>query len=126
MPHWIVKHHRKILNLLCCVAFTWQLFGMADEWINPVQKTTDITEKKLNDMKFPIIFKICMKPGFNVAALNREGYASITDYFLGQSRYNSSIYGWAGHTNTSETRNTVDAIYQKIQNFPEAEKAVYG
>ena len=125
MNKLIVEHGWKILTLLCCLAFTFQLFGIVKEWINPVQKTTDITEKKLNDMKFPIIFKICMKPGFNVAALKKEGYASVTDYFLGQSRYNSSIYGWAGHTNTSETRGTVDTIYQKIQNFPEVEKALY-
>ena len=120
----IVKHGWKILNLLCCLAFTWQLSGIVDEWINTVQKTTVMMEKKLQDMKFPIIFKICMKPGFNVTALKEEGYKNIYSYFYGLSRYNSSLYGWAGHTNTSKTRSTVDAIYQKVQNYLKVEKAV--
>ena len=124
MHQLIVKHGWKILTLLCCLAFTFQLFGIVKEWINPVQKTTDITEKKLNDMKFPIIFKICLKPGFNRTVLREEGYLGPVAYFLGQSRYNHSVYGWAGHTNTSNTRNTVDAVYQKVQNFPAVEKAL--
>ena len=110
--------------MLCCIAFSWQLYGILDDWINPSLKTTDITEKQLEDLKFPIIFKICMKPGFNTTALKEEGYAGISKYFRGQSSYNSSVYGWAGHTNTSEIRTTVDAVYQKVQHFPNVETAI--
>lgn len=88
-------------------------------------KTTDITEKQLKNLQFPIMFKICMKPGFNTTALKEEGYAGISEYFLGRSRFNSSVYGWAGHSNTSEARSTVDDVYQKVQYFHRVEKAIH-
>ena len=47
---------------------------------------------------FPVVFKICIKPGFNSDGLKYVGYSDIWSYFVGESRYNSSLIGWAGHT----------------------------
>ena len=112
----------KILRNLFCFCFTWQLYGIIYEWIHPSQQTTDIREMKLINMDFPVIFKICINPSFNQAAIREEGYAGVKTYFRGRSRFNSSIYGWAGHTNTSEPRDTVDNIYKKILDFHEPEQ----
>ena len=65
-----------------------------------------------------------MKPGFNTTALKEEGYAGISEYFLGQSRFNNSLYGWAGHTITSEVRDTVADVYQRVQYYPRVEDAI--
>ena len=67
-----------------------------------------------------------MKPGFNSSALKEEGYESISEYFMGRSRYNSSLYGWAGHYNNSNTKDSVEGVYQKVQYFPIAENALNG
>ena len=108
MKSFIGKHHWKIINTLCCAAFIWQFYGVLHDWIVPTQKTTDMTKKNLNDFDFPIIFKICVQPGFNITALKDEGYSGINEYFLGKSRFNNSLYGWAGHNNASGTRGTVE------------------
>merc|ERR1712142_674386 len=117
----IIKHHWKVLNILCCAALFWQLFGIFNEWLRPSQETIRITEKNLEDIDFPLTMKICPDSGFNLTALREEGYDSAWFYFIGQSRYNSSIFGWAGHTNTSETRGTVEQIYHNVVNFPTPE-----
>ena len=92
------------------------------EWLYPSQETIRITEKKLSNIEFPLVIKICPSPGFNYTAVKEEGYYSIWAYFLGESTHANetiyNMYGWAGHTNTSETRGTVDKIYQKVANFP--------
>ena len=88
------------------------------------KKNPDITEVQLKDLTFPIIFKICMKPGFKTTALKEEGYAGISEYFLGQSRFNNSLYGWAGNTNMSNTRDTMEDIYKRVQYYPRLEDAI--
>ena len=120
IKQFVRQHHWKGLNLVCCVALTWQMSGIFSEWLHPTQETVRITEKKLSDIPFPLTIKICPDPGFNYSAVKEEGYESIWSYFTGDSNYsiNHSVIGWAGHTNTSETRGTVDGIYQKVANFP--------
>ena len=120
MYDYILKNHWKLLNLLCLFAFTWQLSGIMGEWINPSQQTTQITETSLDNIDLPLI-KLCLNPAFNTTALQEEGYQFISSYFQGKSRYNSSIFGWGGHTNNSDdTRGAVEDIYQKVQIFPTA------
>ena len=66
--------------------------------INP-SKTLVMTEKKnFSEVEFPLIFKICIRPGFNETEVKNLGYRTSWEYLLGRSRYNGSIYGWAGHT----------------------------
>ena len=58
-----------------------------------------MTEKrKLSEIEFPVVFKICINPGFYEDQLNKAGYSKVGFYFDGISKYNDSIIGWAGHT----------------------------
>ena len=117
---FVRQHHWKVLNLVCCVALTWQVCGIFSEWLHPTQETVRITEEKLSDIQFPLTIKICPDPGFNYSAATEEGYDSIWAYFTGDNENNHRTggFGWAVHTNTSETRGTVDEIYHKLANFP--------
>ena len=54
--------------------------------------------KMANVPEFPVVFKVCIKPAFDLGSLNASGYRSEYDYFLGRSKFNSTIFGWAGHT----------------------------
>ena len=112
--------------MICCLAFTWQVYEIVDSGIHSQQAVTGIKKKKLQDMDFPVVFKICPDPAFNITLLKKEGYAKISGYFRGESRFNKSIYGWAGHTNTFETRDSVENIYHKVQRFPTPEKIIKG
>ena len=48
----------------------------------------------LDKMKFPVVFKICFKPGIDLEKLQELGYDSVWGYFSGQSRFNNSVFGW--------------------------------
>ena len=125
MLEYTLKNQMKLLNFLCLFSFTWQLSGILGEWIKPSQQTTQITEINLDNIELPLI-KLCLDHAFNTTALQEEGYQDIPAYFHGKSRYNSSIYGWGGHTSTSHTRGAVDQIYQKVLNFPTANSFLKG
>ena len=83
---------------MCLVAFLYQLGALVYSYANPNQTITKIEKKNLNEMKFPVIFKICIKPGFDAEELLRAGYKQAARYFVGESRYNKTLVGWAGHT----------------------------
>ena len=53
---------------------------------------------------FPIIFKICVDETVNKSSRYKNvGYQDSFDFFNGQSMYNSSIFGWTGHTQNGST-----------------------
>ena len=120
MLQFCAKYYWKFLTCLCIIALAWQLYSIIVERIEPSNRATEITEKKLGDWEeFPILFKICPDPAFNTAASREGGYDSIFEYFTGESRFDETIFGWAGHTNASTDNDTVEVFYQKIINFPD-------
>ena len=111
----LVKLYKyKILTYLCWVAFACQLFTIGYNLFYPSQKTTEIQKTELG--LFPLVFKICPKPAFNISAVRSEGYQDVWNYFLGISLYNKSVFGWAGHANTSggNKNKGVGQVYQDI------------
>ena len=95
---WILRQSWVLIYAMCLVAFLYQLGTLIYSYANPNQTITKIEKKNLNEMKFPVIFKICIKPGFDTEELLRTGYKQAARYFVGESRYNKTLVGWAGHT----------------------------
>ena len=97
------------VNTACSMIFLVHVckIGLAIKNQGPTELRRNVM--KLQDMeKFPVLFKLCPKPGgFNVSSLKEEGYNDIADYFYGFSRYNKSLYGWAGHTRNGSVRSSV-------------------
>ena len=85
--------------------------------VNQKDVLTEIEWAKLSEIEFPLIFKVCMKPGFDDQALNDMGYANNMAYFTGQSRFNSSIFGWAGHTPDGKVLSNVSGKQKFFCNF---------
>ena len=87
-----------LIRFLCLVAFLIQTSTLINGMLNP--KETLIGTKKVDfeKIEFPLIFKICIKPGFNDTELRNLGYLNSLTYLLGISRYNKSNFGWAGPT----------------------------
>ena len=73
-------------------------------------------ERDFHEIEFPLTIKVCVSPGFNDTALQEVGYTDTFYYFLGESRYNDSIYGWGGHTNTSEVFGSVLGVLERVKN----------
>ena len=45
------------------------------------------------------------------------GYKDTWGYFLGQSRFNKSLFGWAGHTKQSGTIKSVEEVLEHVSDF---------
>ena len=69
-----VKYAWIVVNAICMFILTFQLCIVLDGYINPTVTHTWEKDVKLEDMEFPVVFKICVIPGFNTAALNEAGY----------------------------------------------------
>ena len=96
-----------LANLVCTAILAFQLGHVLEGYVNPTITRTWEKEVALEDIDFPVTIKICVIPGFNQTALNEVGYEDTWGYFVGQSRFNDSVFGWAGHTKDSETIGTV-------------------
>ena len=60
-------------------------------WVN-------IADVPLTDLKeFPLVLQVTIHEGFDVEAVEKEGYRNVEDYFEGRSKFNMSTIGWRGH-----------------------------
>ena len=49
--------------------------------------------------------------------MNEVGYEDTWRYFLGQSKFNQAVFGWAGHTEDSGTIGTVSEILARVSDY---------
>ena len=106
-----------LVNLLCIAFCSLQLFHILEGFANPSLTRTWEEEVALKDIEFPLTIKICVIPAFNETALNERGYYDTWFYFLGQSAFNDSLYGWAGHTEGLGTVDTVGKVLEQVGNY---------
>ena len=94
-----LKKYLWLLIKTCCyLACILQVAFLIVEQISPTQTETSTKEVKMEEIEFPVIFKICFKNSFDLDKVKEAGYKSVWDYFKGESKFNDSLYGWAGHT----------------------------
>ena len=91
--YWLIIHFGFFL------AFLAQFASIVQDLLHPSQTTTSIQEHKVTEI--PILFKICVNPGFNLTKIKEEGYTNTYEYFLGHSKYSNTSYGWSGNNNYS-------------------------
>ena len=110
------------VNIACILAATIQLACVLKQFLVPEQTNTSLENINLEDIKFPLVFKICSQPGFNVSAIREAGYGhrtiknDVANYFFGQSKFNFSIVGWAGHQNGSfVVENDVAEVFERVR-----------
>ena len=65
-----------IIRLFCFVAFFYQTYTLINGMINPSETLISMQERNLSDIRFPLIFKICIKPGFNETEVMNLGYST--------------------------------------------------
>ena len=63
-------------------------------------------------MEFPIIIKLCIESEDERSNefFENLGYEDITEFYWGLSRYNSSIFGWNGHTINGTTLGPTEGL----------------
>ena len=103
----------KIVNCLLLVACGLHIGYIVLNILNPEFPQVRLYKEELKNIEFPISFQICINE-FNLTNSTNEkyhqyGYDGMMGYFMGQSRYNSTIVGWAGHKqNHSKATFTVE------------------
>ena len=68
----------KFALLACVTAFLVQITTLADEMINPAQTVVNTHRLNLSQLEtFPLVFKLCIQPGYNQTALWEAGYSEV-------------------------------------------------
>ena len=106
-----------LINITCAGILAVQLVHVLTGYLKPTITKTWEKEMPLQDMDFPLVIKVCVNPGLNQTALKEIGYKDTWDYFLGRSSFNSSVYGWAGHTKNSGNIKSVKEISEHVSDF---------
>ena len=107
------RAYMKALNIIFSIVFLFHFLNMAYETLNPSLPVIEVYKKDLSQLEFPIVFKLCMTDVDQVRANTRYedvGYEDVDDFFLGESKYNETIYGWSGFTEYNEPLGSVEGI----------------
>ena len=75
--------------------------------INPKETLIKTQIMDFDKIDFPLIFKVCITPGFNTTELRTLGYRNSLAYLQGRSVFNRSTIGWAGHTADGQVASNV-------------------
>ena len=102
LRRWLCCNHHFLITLGCCVVFTIQLSFLIPGYIRPTQLNTVMERILLQEMEdFPLVFRVCVRPGFNISRLQELGYPSMEEYFWGWMDDNYTDIGWAGRGRNS-------------------------
>ena len=99
-----IKYCRKLnmyIEVSCFILFLIHISIIGYYQLYPTETSTRLSERKLDDLDFPVLFKICLNPAFNEDNIKEVGYYSLWSYFTGKGRWRNrngaAVYGWAGH-----------------------------
>ena len=81
-----------LLYLFCAISFVVQESFLVYHSLYPQNTVTNTGQKHLSHMDFPLVFKICLRPGYNRTVLRDVGYVDEWAYFAGCSRWAASGY----------------------------------
>ena len=79
---------RLLVYIISIIAFSIQFGNLIGNYSKQTVTNTNMEEKELKDIGFPLVLKICVTPGFNETAIKIAGYKNIFEFFLGKSMHN--------------------------------------
>ena len=89
------------MEIICFITFLIHISFIGYYELFPMETSTRFSERKLDAIDFPILFKICINPAFDEEKLQQFGYSSLWSYFKGKSSWSNKkkkMYGWSGHS----------------------------
>ena len=108
MVNQVFRRILKIINftlIIFCIINSCELIYRL---VNPRLPTNRVYKTALEDIEFPLSFRICLNYRFEIERYRDLGYDSRYDFYLGKSMYNKSLVGWNGHTKTGSTIGTTN------------------
>ena len=79
---------RLLIYTACFIAFVVQFGFVIGNFIKTTTTNTNVKERGLKDIGFPLVLKICVRPGFNETAIKNAGYKHSFDFFCGRTKIN--------------------------------------
>ena len=102
--HKIVISIKTLFVIICLVHISSITYFL----IYPEFPDIRIYKRDLQDIEFPLSFKICVSDVIGADKRYKNfGYTNDFDFFAGESMYNSSMFGWSGHTENGSSVGTV-------------------
>ena len=71
------------MHVACFAFFLLQMSLLINSRLHPEETISSTEQKRLSEIPFPVVFRICIKPAFNQEALQEAGYLSSWHYFAG-------------------------------------------
>ena len=99
----------RALNFIFVFVFIVHITTIVYQDLNPRHPSIKSYSKDLKDIEFPISFKLCVGERENATdKFRRLGYTNEMDFYHGRSRFNETILGWNGHTETMSTVGSIE------------------
>lgn len=98
----------RALNFIFVFVFIVHITTIVYQDLNPQHPSIKSYARDLKDIEFPISFKLCVGERENATdKFRRLGYTNEMDFYHGRSRFNKTILGWNGHTETLSTLGSI-------------------
>ena len=76
------------LKLFCITGFLVQTSVNVKNVFWNRETSVNIRDVKISEMNnFPLVFKLLLRPGYDIMSLEKEGYSDLDFYFHGYSKY---------------------------------------
>ena len=100
------KNMKIVINICLLVMSIVHISLILKESLNPEIPSLQINHKNIEDIQFPIIFKVCVHEEFEENGMFREnndkfnkfGYENKIKFDAGESMFNSGLFGFNGHS----------------------------
>ena len=104
----ILQKVKFIIIIIFCWTFFIHVSILIYEKLNPDLPEVKYYKRDLNEIDFPIAFQLCIGEKNNSNTKYKDlGYTNLFHFFYGESRFNDSIVGWAGHTENGSSLGSV-------------------
>ena len=110
----IFKHYNFCINFGCFLVFCYFMVQLIRGYISPTALNTTVSKSSLADLAFPLVFKICLKPGYDISKLESYGYMNVYDYFNGTTGKEDVFVGWAGQNKSFKPSGETDIVNNRF------------
>jgi hypothetical protein len=111
MLRWLLQRYKALVTLGFTLVFVIQLSSIVPAYIQPTELNTVMERRDLASIRpFPLVFRVCFKPGFNRTKMKEFGYNNMEQYFWGWMSDNVSDVGWAGRERDRGVRTPADLL----------------